>query len=145
MIVLYIGLYHPQKTHSISRKILTEYLTGLHVGKCSLTSRNVLCCNVLDHIFLEYQIINGHVLKLKHQHTYLGLIVNETMQWSPRINNLAVKASKVLNFIKRNLSDCSSKTKASACLSLVHPIMEYASCVWDPHEAVNIQALEKVQ
>ena len=23
--------------------------------------------------------------------------------------------------------------------------MEYASCVWDPHEAVNIQALEKVQ
>ena len=23
--------------------------------------------------------------------------------------------------------------------------MEYASCVWDPHEIVNIQALEKVQ
>ena len=75
-----------------------------------------------------------------------GLIVNETMQWSPHINNLAVKASKVLNFIKCNLSNnCSSETKASAYLSLVRPIMEYASCVWDPHKAVNIQALEKVQ
>ena len=30
-------------------------------------------------------------------------------------------------------------------LSLVRPMMEYASCVWDPHEIVNIQALEKVQ
>ena len=90
-------------------------------------------------------IIDGHVLELKHQHTYLGLIVNETMQWSLHINNLAVKASKVLNFIKRNLSNCSSETKASAYLSLVRPIMEYASCVWDPHESVNIQALEKVQ
>ena len=77
--------------------------------------------------------------------SYLGLIVNETMQWSSHINNLAVKASKVLNFIKRNLSNFSSKTKASVYLSLVRPIMEYASCAWDPHEAVNIQALEKVQ
>ena len=47
---------------------------------------------------------------------YFGLIVNETMQWSPHINNLAVKASKVLNFIKRNLSNCSSETKASTVM-----------------------------
>ena len=68
------------------------------------------------------------------------------MQWSPHINNLAIKASKVLNFIKHNLSNCSSETKASAYLSgLLRPIMEYASCVWDPHEIVNTQPLEKVQ
>ena len=89
--------------------------------------------------------IDGHTLELKHQHTYLGLIIYDTMQWSPHINNLAIKTSKVLNFIKRNLSNCSSETKASAYLSLVRPIMEYASYVWDPHEIVNIQALEKVQ
>ena len=58
---------------------------------------------------------------------------------------VAVKASKVLNFIKHNLSNCSSESKTSAYLSLVRPIMEYASCVWDAHEAVNIQTLEKVK
>ena len=92
--------------------------------------------------------ISGHTLELKHQHPYLGLLINEKMQWSPHINNLAIKASKVLNFIKhnlRNLSNCFPKTKASAYLFLVCPTMEYASCVWDPYEAVNIQALEKVQ
>ena len=64
------------------------------------------------------------------------------MQWSPHINSLAIKAS---NFVKRNLSHCSSATKASAYLSLVRPIIEYASYVWDPHEVVNIQTLKKVQ
>ena len=67
------------------------------------------------------------------------------MQWSPHINNLATRASRVLNCIRRNLHNCSSVTKASAYLSLVRPIMEYASCVWDPHKIINIQALEKVQ
>ena len=57
-----------------------------------------------------------------------------------------VKASKVLKFIRRNLSNNSALTKAcSAYLSLVHSTIKYASCVWDPHEAVHIQTLEKVQ
>ena len=68
----------------------------------------VLQCTRSHFPRISKYVINGHVLELKHQHTYLGLIVNETMQWSPHINNLAVKASKVLNFIKRNLSNCSS-------------------------------------
>ena len=91
----------------------------------------VLQCTRSHFPRISKYVINGHVLELRHQHTYLGLIVNETMQWLPHINNLAVKASKVLNFIKHNLSKCSSETKASAYLSLVRPIMEYASCVWD--------------
>ena len=65
------------------------------------------------------------------------------MQWSPHINNLAVKATKVLNFIKCNLSNCSSETKASAYLSLVRPIMEYASCVWDPMKLLIFRHLRK--
>ena len=118
----------------------TRWQMQLNIQKCV-----VLQCTRSHFPRISKYVIDGHVLELKHQHTYLGLIVNETMQWSPHINNLAVKASKVLNFIKRNLSNCSSETKASAYLSLVRPIMEYASCVWDPHEFVNIQALEKVQ
>ena len=43
------------------------------------------------------------------------------------------------------MNNCSAPTKASAYLSLVHLTMEYASCVWDPHEAVHIKTLGKVQ
>ena len=62
----------------------------------------VLQCTRSHFPGISNNVINGHILELKYQHTYLGLIVNETMQWSPHINNLAVKVSKVLNFIKRN-------------------------------------------
>ena len=78
--------------------------------------------------------INSHFLELKPQHSYLGLTINGTMQWSPNINNIATKTSKALNFIRRNLNNCSAPTKARAYLSfyIVYLTMDYASCVWDP-------------
>ena len=103
----------------------------------------VLQCTRSHSPEISNYVINGHILELKHQHTNLGPIVYETMQWSPHINNLAVKASKVLNFIKRNLSNCSSETKASVYLSLVRPIMEHASCVWDPMKLLIFRHLRK--
>lgn len=42
--------------------------------------------------------------------------------------------------LKHNLHDCSSE---SFCLSILG--MPHNGSVWDPHESVNIQTLEKVQ
>ena len=39
----------------------------------------------------------------------------------------------------------STAIKASAYLTMVRPIMEYASAVWDPFYVKDIQQLEKVQ
>ena len=36
---------------------LDRILIGLHIGKYSLMSRNVLSCDVLDHILLKSQIM----------------------------------------------------------------------------------------
>ena len=56
----------------------------------------MLSINIFPVKFLNE--VHGHTsipytLELKHQHPYLGLIINEKMQWSPHINNLAIKAS----------------------------------------------------
>ena len=56
-----------------------------------------------------------------------------------------MKASQTLNFLRRNLSKCSPSVKASAYLTLVRPIMEYAAVAWDPYQLNNICALEKIQ
>ena len=47
--------------------------------------------------------------------------------------NVANKATRMLNFLKRHLSKCSSNVKASTYLLMVRPLMEYACVVWDPH------------
>ena len=55
------------------------------------------------------------------------------------------RSIKVLNFIKRNLYNCPPNTKRIAYLTLVRPIMEYATSVWDPYYNTDIYKSEKVQ
>ena len=55
----------------------------------------------------------------------------------PHIKNIVTKAS---NFVKRNLSKCSSQVMESAYLSNNGQTtqLEYASDVWDPHAPLTI-------
>ena len=63
------------------------------------------------------------------EHSYLGVLLTSSMSFSPHINSIVAKASKMLNFIRQNLSKCTKDAKYTAYLSLVHPILEYSSPV----------------
>ena len=69
-------------------------------------------------------------------------MLDKTMSFISHINNTVSKASTVLNFIDRNLSNCLQSTKEAAYLSLV---WEFASTVWDPYQAVDITSVKKIQ
>ena len=88
--------------------------------------------------------LNGEPLNCVTDHSYLGILLSSSMSFSPYINNIVVKASKMLNFIRQNLSKCSKEVKSTAYLSLVCPILEYSSSVWDPYLLSDIQSIEKV-
>ena len=51
----------------------------------------------------------------------------------------------MLNFIRQNLSKCTKDVKFTAYLSLVRPILEYSSPVWDRYLLADIQSIEKVR
>ena len=70
--------------------------------------------------------------------SYLGVLIDKRLSWSPHIS-IASKVSQTLNFLKRNLSKCSTEIKASAYLTMVLPLMEYASTVWDPYYINNLK------
>ena len=89
--------------------------------------------------------LNNITLSTDNQHTYLGILLHKSLSWSGHIVSIASKASQIFNFLRRNLSKCSSTVKASSYLALVRPIMEYAASVWDPYHHNDILALEKVQ
>ena len=67
------------------------------------------------------------------------------MLFSPHISNIVSKASKILNFVKQNFYKCSSSIKATAYISLVCPILEYASSAWDPHLLKHIHSIDQIQ
>ena len=74
-----------------------------------------------------------------------GLTISSDLSWNTHVDITAKKATTSLNFLKRNLHSCPSTVKEKCYKSLVRPIIEYASCVWDPHSKRNIDKLEMVQ
>ena len=143
MIACYIGLFPAERTLHHFRMTLIDFLNGqlkFNITKCVL----LRCTRSLSPYQYNY-ILNNHTLAVTDQHTYLGVLIDKRLSWSPHISNIASKASQTLNFLKRNLSKCSTEIKASAYLTMVRPLMEYASAIWDPCYIKDIQQLEKVR
>ena len=110
-----------------------------NISKC-VTLR---CYRMLSPSLFTY-VLNDQPISCVDQHPYLGVILTSNMSFSPHIQKITVKATRVLNFIKRNLYNCSKEIKSKAYLTLVRPILEYASPVWDPHLIKDSDQIEKV-
>ena len=80
-----------------------------------------------------------------HKCKYLGIHIHSTLNWNTHINKTAQRANTTSAFLHRNIRTCPRKTKHLAYTTLVRPILEYASIIWDPHTASNINKLETVQ
>ncbi|XP_076452206.1 uncharacterized protein LOC143287853 [Babylonia areolata] len=76
---------------------------------------------------------------------YLGVNIQDNMQWESHIDSITMKASKTLGFVRRNLKIGNKKTKETAYKALVRPFLEYAATVWDPYTANKVEAPEKIQ
>ena len=73
--------------------------------------------------------------------SFLGVTLDSKMSFSSHIKYISVEATRILNFIKRNLCKCSQSTN----IPMVRPILEYCSLLWDTHLVKDINELEKVQ
>ena len=62
-----------------------------------------------------------------------GLTVTEDLKWNTHIQRISVKANQTIDFLRRNLNIGAVTTKHQAYFSLVRPLLEYASTVWDPY------------
>ena len=107
-------------------------------------------CNMV--LLSKAKTLNKHNYKLGNDNllyidsfTYLGITVSSTLNWSDQVNSVYFKATRALNFIKRNLAICDTKHKSLAYTSIVRPHLEYAAASWDPYQKNHIALLNKVQ
>ena len=118
----------------------STWLMEFHPEKCQL----VRVTNKRKPILAEYNI-HGKTLANARTAKYLGVEIDNQLKWSTHISKTALKANRTRAFIQRNLSACPRDIKARCYTTLVRPILEYASVVWDPHTQVSINKLEMVQ
>ena len=95
-------------------------------------------------IIHHYTMLGQTVKAVDHQ-PYLGITNSETLNWKTHFLDVKNKANKTLGCIKRNLHLCPERVKAQAYTSLVRPILEYGSTVWDPYRMYQNSWLEQVQ
>ena len=124
--------------------ILSQWSTlwqmKFNVSKCVL-----ICCSRSPNLFQYNYQLYDHILDVRDEHLYLGVLLHKSLSWSNYIAKTSAKASQLFNFLRRNLSNCSPSVKASAYFTIVRPVLEYAASVWDPYQQNDILSLEKVQ
>ena len=90
--------------------------------------------------------VSGSPLERVYCFTYLGLLFHCSMSWSLHLASLRKRAKKMVGFLYRNFYTGSSpSTLLKLYTTLVRPILEYCSVVWDPSSSSASSSLESVQ
>ena len=77
---------------------------------------------------------------------YLGLILSCNLSWSSHINSVIKRAKRLVGLIYRQFySLSSSQTLLSLYTTIVRPILEYGSAIWDPPSVSVSSSVESVQ
>ena len=85
-----------------------------------------------------------HIKETQHE-SYLGVIIDNKLNFNQHIDDMSKKATNLLNLCRRNLHMCSREDKNSAYNMIVRPHLEYASACWNPYTKRNIDKLEAEQ
>ena len=118
----------------------SDWQMEFHPQKCQLL-RVTNKQNPINHSY----DIHGHTLDKVEAAKYLGVTIDRQLNWNTHIASITKKANSTRAFLQRNLGRCPTKIKAICYETMVRPLMEYSSSVWDPWTAANIQQLEAVQ
>ena len=76
---------------------------------------------------------------------YLGVNIQEDLKWHSHVEYITSKASTTLGFVKRTIPPQSTQLRARAYKQLIRPVLEYASCSWDPLPKTLTTKVEAVQ
>ena len=113
---------------------------NFNASKCSI----MIISNKKNPLVRKYTFC-GQVLQQASSHPYLGIEIDSKLTWAKQVDNTVLKANRTLGFLRRNLWFCPRDVKATAYKTLVRPVLEYASCAWDPYKIGQINKLEAVQ
>ena len=113
----------------------------LNTDKCKILTFTRRCTRIQ----VNYNI-NNSILSRVHSTCDLGVIFSSDLKFNEHINATAGKAVRTLGFLLRNCSEFKNTSMLKQIyISLVRPILEYATVIWSPSTSSSITILESVQ
>ena len=89
--------------------------------------------------------IHNHNLQSTNTAKYLGIHIDSTLKWNTHQQDCTESKHNFSLPPQKHSHVCPRKIKHLAYTTLVRPILEYASIIWDPHTDSNTLKLETVQ
>ncbi len=89
--------------------------------------------------------LGGSPLTYTESYKYLGVQIQNNGKWDKHVNEVVNKGKRILYVVKKVLSKAKPNVKNLAYFSLIRPVMEYASAVWDPSHVGLINSVEVIQ
>jgi hypothetical protein len=89
--------------------------------------------------------LNNDTLNIVDTEKDLGVTFDNQLKFSPHIRNIVAKANSRVGLIRRNFSTLSPQIFLPLYKTLCRPLLEYASCIWNPTSVSDINEIEKVQ
>ena len=119
--------------NSSTRPITTvfRWQFELNVSKC----KSLLISNCRKPAVLHYHL-NNSPLETVDNYKYLGVKITSKLSWNDHTADVSLKASRILNVLRRSMHGCSQQAEARAYVSLVRPHLETCAPVWSPHGKV---------
>ena len=71
--------------------------------------------------------------------------ISHDLRWNDHIDYVTSKANSTLGFVRRNINVGNPQIKETAYKTLVRPILEYSSTVWDPYTSTATKKVESIQ
>ena len=97
--------------------------------------------NIMDHAYC----IDGKEIENVQSEKDLGVTFDTSLRFTSHIANITKKANSRLGMIKRSFSNLSKEIVIPLYKSLVRPIVEYGSSIWNPMLKSDVQEIEKIQ
>ena len=129
-----------QKDLETLDKWANSWLLDFNVNKCKIMKMSRKSSKQ-EYVYK----LGGHSLITTESEKYLGITINDTLNWKDQCNETYAKCSKITGIIKRNFRNCPSSVFKTLYDSLIRPCLEYCCIAWDPYRMTHINTIERVQ
>ena len=93
----------------------------------------------------KYTVLDSPVNRSNSQRD-LGMSITGDLKWNKQVQDISLKANKMLGFVKRTTHIiCTQSVRKALYLTMVRSQLAYGSQVWAPQTVGNIQTIERAQ
>ena len=95
--------------------------------------------------FFQYELPNNKLIVPSSHVRDLGVEIDDELDWSTHITNIVKKARRVSGWVLNTFHTRDAEIMLTLYKSLIRPILEYSSEIWNPFKKKHIIQIENIQ